>query len=247
MKAVWRVLVCVLALVLTIGAAAQDNGNSNDPNRPVLSNRPPDSYPNPPVDPSYTANQTYGAPTDAIPEGTRFIIKLKDTLDTRNLTQGKHFKAELREDLVTPSGLFIPKGRTIKGHVGSFERGFTGARMQLALDEIETRHGWVPLISTVTGVPGDHSIKSTENEGELTRKGPDKKRVITNAVIGAGVGAASGAAIGGGKGAAIGAAAGAGLGSGSSLLFQGNDLRLDKDTQLEVRLDRDLFVPAGNR
>ena len=242
MKAMWRVLVCVLALALTTCAFAQDNGNPNDPNHPVLNTRPPDSNPQ---QPTYSPNQNYGAPPDAIPEGTRFIVKLKDTLDTRNLTQGKHFKAELREDLVTPSGLFIPKGRTIKGHVGSFERGFSGARMQLALDEVETRHGRVPLISTVTGVPGDHSIKSTENEGELTRKGPDKKRAITNAAIGAGLGAASGAAIGGGKGAAIGAAAGAGLGGGSSLLFQGSDLRLEKDTQLEVRLDRDLIVPAG--
>jgi|SRR5579864_792725 len=250
MKAMWRVLVCVLALALTIGAAAQDNGNSNDSNRPVLSTRP-DSNPNQQQSPDasqpiYPPNQNYGASPDAIPEGTRFIIKLKDTLDTRDMSEGRHFKAELREDLVTPSGLLIPKGRTIKGHVGTFERGFTGARMQLALDEIETRHGWVPLVSTITGVPGDHSIKSTENEGELTRKGPDKKRVITNAAIGAGIGAATGAAAGGSKGAAIGAAAGAGLGSGSSLLFQGNDLRLDKDTQLDVRLDRDLMVPAGS-
>jgi len=252
MKTAWRVLICVLALALTIGAYAQDNGSSNDSNRPVLSTRPPDSKPSPSTPspstpPAYSPSQTYGGAPNAIPEGTRFIVKLKDTLDTRNLSQGKHFKAELREDLVTPSGLFIPKGRTIKGHVGSFERGFTGARMQLALDEVETRHGWVPLISTVTGVPGDHSIKSTENEGELTRKGPDKKRVLTNVAIGAGVGAASGAAIGGSKGAAIGAAAGAGLGGGTSLLFPGSDLRLEKDTQLEVRLDRDLIVPSASR
>ncbi|HWX55232.1 MAG TPA: hypothetical protein VN176_11640 [Verrucomicrobiae bacterium] len=96
----------------------------------------------------------------------------------------------------------------------------------------------------VTGVPGDSSIKSTNNEGELVRKGPDKKRVITNAAIGAGVGAASGAAAGGGKGAAIGAAVGAGLGGGSGLLFQSNDLKLNKETHLEVRLDRDLTVPS---
>jgi outer membrane lipoprotein SlyB len=99
-------------------------------------------------------------------------------------------------------------------------------------------------VATVTGVPGDPSIKSTGEEGELARKGPDKKRVITNAAIGAGVGAATGAAVGGGKGAAIGAAAGAGLGTGTSLLFKNNDLKLDKGTQLEVRLDRDLVVPS---
>jgi hypothetical protein len=246
MKATWIIVLCVLAL--GIGAAAQDRGSSNDENHPVLTTRPNESNPNvsQPSNPSqgaYNPGQPNGAPTNVIPEGTRFIVKLKDTLDTKTMDQGKRFKAELREDLVTPSGLVIPKGRTVKGHVGSFEHGYTGARMLLALDEIETRHGWVPLIGTVTGVPGDPSIKSTENEGEISRKGPDKKRVIENAAIGAGVGAVSGAVLGGGKGAAIGAAVGAGVGGGSGLLFRGNDLKLQKDTQLEVRLDRDLRVP----
>ena len=193
MKRTWTALVCALVLALGVIAAAQDNGNSNDQNRPVLTPRPsgntPPAQQSPGASqPPYGSNQTYGAPPNAIPEGSRFIIKLKDTLDTRKMdyTQGKHFKAELREDLVTPSGQLIPKGRTVKGHVASFERGFSGARLLLALDEIETRHGWVPLIGRVTGVPGDPSIKSTENEGEIARKGPDKKRVITSAAIGAG-------------------------------------------------------------
>jgi uncharacterized protein YcfJ len=116
--------------------------------------------------------------------------------------------------------------------------------MQLALDEIETRKGWVPLIATVTGVPGDPSIKASGEEGEIYRKGPDKKKVITNAAIGAAVGAVSGSVLGGGKGAAIGAAAGAGVGGGTGFLFKGSDMKLDKGTQLEVRLDRDLVIPA---
>jgi len=238
-----------LALALALGASAvaqePGNGSSNSQDNPVLKTRPKDSpgAGQPDYHPA-SGPVTSTATANAVPEGTRFIIKLKDTLDTRNLQQGKHFKAELREDLNTPSGLFVPKGRTVKGHVATFERGYTGARMIIAMDEMETRHGWVPLIGTVTGVPGDPSIKSTGQEGELTQKGPDKKRVITNAAIGAGVGAASGAAIGGGKGAAIGAAAGAGLGTGTGLLFRGQDLKLDKGTQLEVRLDRDLVVPA---
>ena len=241
MHARWTASVCALALALGVSAAAQDNGTANAQDNPALKTRPKDTNdadrqeyrpaPAPPLAP------------DAIPEGKRFIIKLKDTLDTRNLQQGKHFKAELREDLVTPGGLIVPKGRTIKGHVATFEHGYTGARMMLAMDELETRKGWVPLVATVMGVPGDPSIKSTGEEGELTRKGPDKKRVITNAAIGAGVGAAAGAATGGSKGAAIGAVAGAGLGTGTGFLFKG-DLRLDKGTQLEVRLDRDLVVPT---
>jgi hypothetical protein len=248
MKVKWATCVCAVVLVLALGAVAQDNGSSNDQNDPVLKTRPNDSKNTPSPQGTQgtlaSSGQAYGAPPNAIPDGTRFIMKLRDTLDTKTMEQGKHFTAELREELLTPSGLLIPKGRTIKGHVATFEHGFTGARMQLALDEIHTRKGWVPLIGTVTGVPGDPSIKSTGEEGELYRKGPDMKRVVTNAAIGAGVGAASGAAAGGGKGAAVGALAGAGLGSGSSLLFHGREMKLEEGTNLEVRLDRDLVVPT---
>jgi len=247
MNAKWAGSVASVVLAVALGAVAQDNGGSNEQNNnaPVLKTRPrtaqnsaaPESAVATPAQPSAT-------PSNAIPDGTRFIIMLKNTLDTKSMEEGKHFTAELREELLTPSGLYIPKGRTIKGHVATFEHGYTGARMQLALDEISTRKGWVPLIGTITGVPGDPSIKSTGEEGELYRKGPDMKRVITNAAIGAGVGAASGAAAGGSKGAAIGAMAGAGLGSGSSLLFHGREMKLEEGTNLEVRLDRDLVVPV---
>jgi hypothetical protein len=237
-----------------MGALGQENSNPNDP---VLKTRPNDSRNDsrntPPSQPGPATYPTQGnstpaiavvVPPNAIPDGSRFIVKLKDTLDTRKMEQGKHFNAELREDLVTPSGLIVPKGRTVKGHVARFERGYTGSKIQLALDEIETRKGWVPLIGTVTGVPGDPSIKATGEEGEIYRKGPDKRKVITNAAIGAAVGAASGSVVGGGKGAAIGAVAGAGLGTGSSFLMKGSDMKLGKGTQLEVRLDRDLLVPS---
>ncbi|HSM84773.1 MAG TPA: hypothetical protein VLT16_01420 [Candidatus Limnocylindrales bacterium] len=240
----WSAFFLALLLALSAGATAQENTGSNSQDTPVLKTRPAASTPQP-AQPggTYSQNTVYGAPPNAIPEGKRFIIKLKDTLDTKKLSEGKHFKAELREDLVTPDGQMIPRGRPIKGHVARFEHGYTGARLMLALDEIETRKGWAPLIGTVTGVPGDSSIKATEEEGELSKKGPDKKRIITNAAIGAGIGAVSGAVLGGGKGAAIGAAVGGGLGTGSGLLIKGSDLRLEKGTQLEVRLDRDLTIP----
>lgn len=243
MKANRTAILCALTLALAVAAAAQDNGNgsSNGQDNPVLKTRPADSSV---AQPQATATAAvYGAPANAIPEGKRFIIKLKDTLDTHKLSEGKRFKAELREDLVAPDGQVVPRGRTIKGHVARYEHGFTGARIMLAMDEVETRHGWAPLIATVTGVPGDRSIKSTEEEGELVKKGPDKKRMITNATVGAAVGAVGGSVAGGGKGAAIGAAVGAGLGTGTSLLFKGGDMKLEKGTQLEVRLDRDLVIP----
>jgi len=181
------------------------------------------------------------APPNAIPEGTRFLIRLNDRLDTRKLAPGKHFKAKLAEDLVAGNGVTIPRGKTIKGHVSAVEQGFH-ARMLLSFDEIDTGHGSMPLIATVTGAPGEHSVKSPDEEGDLQRKGMSKERAIEAAAVGAGIGAVAGAVGGGGKGAGIGAGVGAGVGAAAGLLSD-HDLRLEKGTVLEVRLDHPLQIP----
>jgi hypothetical protein len=189
-------------------------------------------------------NQGYGpGPANVIPQGATIIARLTDTLDTNKIQRGKHFQAKLSEDLLGPSGnLLIPRDRRIKGHVSSVEQGLH-ARLLLSFDEIETRHGWVPLIATVIGVPGEHGLKAeTGPEGEMERQGMDKRRTAESAAVGAAVGAVSGAAIGGGRGAAIGAAAGATLGGGAGILTDRN-LRLEKGTQLEIRVDRPISVP----
>jgi hypothetical protein len=181
------------------------------------------------------------APPNAIPEGTHFLIRLNDKLDTRNLQAGKHFKAKLAEDLVAGNGTVIPRGKTIKGHVSSVEQGLH-ARVLLSFDEIDTGHGSMPLIATVTGVPGDHAVKEPGEEGELQRKGMSKEHEVEAVAVGAGIGAAAGAMKGGGKGAGIGAGAGAGVGAIAGLLTD-HDLRLEKGTVLEVRLDHPLQIP----
>jgi len=182
------------------------------------------------------------APPNAIPEGTTFLARLEDKLDTRKLQPGKHFKMKLAEDLTSANGSTIPRGKKIKAHVSSVQQGFH-ARMLLSFDEIETNHGWVPLIATVSGVPGERSVKTPDEEGEIQRKGASKRRMIEAAAVGAVLGTATGAAAGGGKGAGIGAGAGAGVGALAGLLTD-HDLRLDKGTIFEVRLDRALQVPS---
>jgi hypothetical protein len=178
-----------------------------------------------------------------IPEGTHFVIRLQDKLDTKKIgnDKTKHFKAKLAEDLTAPNGLMISRGAEIKGHVSEISRGFHG-RILLSFDEIKTPHGWMPLAATVTDVPGEHGVKTDDREGEIERKGVSKQRVIEAAVIGAGTGAAAGAAAGGGHGAGIGAGAGAAVGAAAGILTD-RDLRLDKGQQLELSLDRPLEVP----
>jgi outer membrane lipoprotein SlyB len=70
----------------------------------------------------------------------------------------------------------------------------------------------------------------------------NKEHAIEAVAVGAGIGAAAGAIKGGGKGAGIGAGAGAGVGAIAGLLTD-HDLRLEKGTVLEVRLDHPLQIP----
>lgn len=189
------------------------------------------------------AQQTSAPPPPrTIPEGVTFLIRLDDTLDSSKLQQGKHFDAKLAEDLVAPDGTRIPQGKKIKGHVSSVEQGLH-ARVLLSFDEIDTGHGKLPLIATVTGVPGEHGMKQPDAEGEIERQGVDNRRAIETAAVGAGVGAAVGAVAAGGKGAAIGAGAGAGAGALGGILTD-RRLKLDKGSVLELRLDRPLQLPG---
>ncbi len=204
------------ALLLATVAAAESN-------QPTLSTTP----------------VTSNAP-NAVPAGTTFLIKLDDKLDTKNKS-GKHFSAKLEEDLTAPNGAVIPRGKKVRGHISSTNRGFH-PDMLLSFDEIETDHGWMPLIASVNSVPGEHGA-STDSEGQIKGKGNTKGHVIKDTAEGAGVGALGGLIFGGGKGAGIGSAVGGGLGAGKGMLSQ-RDFKLNKGTNLELRLDRALQVPS---
>lgn len=197
----------------------------------------PSGYPNNSYPSGYGSNNPY-----VIPDGTRFVVRLKDKLDTNKMDPGKKFKAELMEDLRAPNGEVIPRGKTLKGHVSSVDKGFH-SRIILSFDEIDTNHGSMPIAATVTSVPGEHGVnQETGAEGEISRH-TDKKRTVETAAGGAAVGALGGAIAGGSKGAIIGAGVGAGIGAGASLLT-GHNLVLNKGQQLELRLDRPLTVPT---
>lgn len=181
---------------------------------------------------------------NVIPADTQFEIQLKDTLDTSKDAPGKKFKAKLAQDLVAQDGTAIPMGSEIRGHVSDVQRGLH-SQLLLSFDEIKTRHGWVPLAATVAGVPGEHGVQSeTGPEGEIKHTKIDARREVEDAAAGAALGAIAGAAAGGGKGAAIGAGIGGGLGSGAGLLM-GRNIRLNKGQALDLRLERDIFLPRG--
>jgi hypothetical protein len=182
------------------------------------------------------------ASANVVPQGTIFLIQLADRLDTRTVKAGDHFRAHLAEPLLAANGQTIDSGRKIKGHVSAVEPGLR-TRIILSFEEIETAHGWVPLIATVTGVPGEHGLRQIGEEGEIGRQGMTKEQIAEAIVVGAGEGAAQGEKRGGKRGAATGAGSGAAAGA-MSAFEAGHDLVLDKGTALEIRLDRNLGVPS---
>lgn len=181
-------------------------------------------------------------PANVVPQGTIFLIQLSDHLDTRTVKAGDHFHARLAEALVTPSGQTLDSGKKIKGHVSAVEPGFR-TRILLSFDEIETAKGWVPLIATVTGVPGEHGLRQIGEEGEIGRQGMTKEQIAEAIVVGAGKGAVEGKRSGGNRGAAAGAGSGAAE-SAVSAFESGHDLILEKGTALEIRLDRNLQLSS---
>ena len=233
MKRLWITAIVSLTISAATGAAAfaqidMSPGKNPGQNRgPVL--QPRDQGPPPP---------------NVIPADTQFEVQLKDTLDTNKDSVGKKFKAKLAQDLVAQDGSTIPMGSEVRGHVSDVRRGLH-SQLLLSFDQIKTPRGWVPLAATVAGVPGEHGVQSeTGPEGEIKHQKVDARREVEDAAVGAGLGALAGAAAGGGKGAAIGAGIGGGLGTGAGLLL-GQNIRLNKGQALDLRLDRDIFMPRG--
>jgi hypothetical protein len=191
------------------------------------------------LDIQLAAQETLSTPANAVRQGTVFLIQLTDRLDTRTVKAGDHFQARLAEPLVAANGRTL-EDKMIKGHVSAVEPGLR-TRMLLSFDEIDTGHGWRPLIATVTGVPGEHGLRQTGEEGEIERKGMTKEEIAEAVVVAAGKGAAEGEHTGGKRGAAAGA--GAGAADAAYTAYQsGHDLVIDKGTALEIRLDRNLVI-----
>jgi len=182
----------------------------------------------------------WGAPAglaQEVPEGTFFLVELRDKLDAKKVKRGKEFDARTLEALEATDGSIIPAGARVKGRVASVDDN----RLMLDFFRIETRRGNVPLVATPVRVLAERDVKKkTGDEGEIKSSGGRGKSAAIGSAVGAGIGAAIGATTAGGKGAAIGAAAGAGGGALIGAAAGGKDLYLRKGARIELRLDRPL-------
>jgi len=181
---------------------------------------------------------------DQVPAGTRLLIGLQDDLSTKEDKAGKRFKARTLEPLTAADGTVLPPGAEIYGHVDKVESaGKVGrARMWLTFDDIAVPGGRRPLVADLTDAPGVHSLRvAYDHEGEIEAPKSKREQEIQATAEAALVGAQAGVAAHDKKQAAEGAA----IAAANAFLVTsglGQDIRLPKDTKLEIVLARPLYL-----
>lgn len=204
------------------------------------------SHPAPPAAHAADGRQQAGLPLEAyaVVPGTRVLVRMEDTVDTSATKQGMQFRVRTLEPLQAGSGIYLPAGAEITGHVSRVDpAGVAGrAKIWLVFDEIRTRFGRLPIVADVVGVPGDHSIKMTpENEGMLESKTSTQQAAGVAAAEGAGKGAVRGVKDKNAKEAAEYAAVGA-LEAYLMEAGRGHEMNLPKGSKLELELERALYL-----
>lgn len=190
---------------------------------------------NPQTSPSYPGSGSF-----VIPDGTRVVATLNDTLSTRSAAAGDKFTMRVTEPIEFQDAL-------IEGHISNIQRSgrLTGRSvMTLDFDTIRLRdrrsYQFAGLLESVMDVNGQ--IVRVDTEGAV-RDSNQTTRTGERAAIGTAIGAIIGAIAGGGRGAAIGAILGAGAGAGSVYAQGRNDLELARGSQLILRAGAPSYVP----
>jgi hypothetical protein len=181
----------------------------------------------------------------AVVPGTKFLVRLEDELDTKETREKKGFKVTTLEPLEAGSGLYLPRGAEIRGHVSRVESaGIAGrAKIWLTFDEIRTKFARLPIVAEVVSVPGDHSVKTgaAQGEGLIEGRTSTQQAAAQAAAAGAAIGAVKGVKDKDKKEVAQGAAAGA-IAAYLMESGRGHEIDLPKGAKLELELERALYL-----
>jgi hypothetical protein len=167
-----------------------------------------------------------------VPAGTRILIRMVDSIDSKKQKAGTRFTATLETNLVASNVVVAPRGATVYGRLMSAKsagRMSGGAELTLELTDIVINGTAYPLFSSTYEVKGGGQGSNTA------------KKIIG----GAGLGALIGGLAGGGKGAGIGVLAGAAGGTALSAASKGEQISIPSETLLEFRLAQSASLPVA--
>lgn len=168
-----------------------------------------------------------------VPAGTRLVVRMISSVNSKTNHVGDTFKASLEEPLVVNRTVVAPKGTPVYGkleQVKSAGKLKGQSELRLALTGIQINGATRPIVT------GDYSVHG-KSRGKNTAK---------KVGIGAAVGGVIGAIAGGGKGAAIGAGVGAGAGTAAQVLTHGQQVNVPSETVLDFTIEQPVMLPVSN-
>jgi hypothetical protein len=166
--------------------------------------------------------------------GTRILIRMIDSVDSKEQTAGYRFTASLATNLQVGDVVVAPRGTTIYGRLASASsagRISGSSELTLELTDIVIDGTAYPLITSTYEIKGS-------GKGSNTAK---------DVIGGTGLGALIGGLAGGGKGAGIGALAGAAGGTAIAGSKRGEQLSIPSESLLEFQLEQAATVPVKNQ
>jgi hypothetical protein len=247
LKSLGRSVAIAGALGWAFALSAQEPPQQQEPAAPAERNPPVSQSPaDRPVAKAADGRRSADLPVEAyaVVPGTKFLVRLEDELQTGETRQNREFKVRTLEPLEAGSGIYLPAGAEIVGHVSRVQSaGIAGrARIWLTFDDIRTRFGKLPIVAEVVGVPGDHSVKAgATQEGLIEGRTSTQEAAAEAAAAAAAIGAAKGVKDKDKKEAAEGAAAAA-IAAYLMESGRGHELDLPKGAKLEVELERALYL-----
>ena len=175
-----------------------------------------------------------------VPVNSTLHVRLDQELDSEHNQVGDTFTATLVDPIYSSGGvLLIPQGSTVHGRVTNVSRaGKNGepATMDVQFVSVELPSGERHAINgSLTDL--ESSGGKSDNEGTVAAN-KTKNRNVKFIGGGAAGGALIGAIAGGGKGLAIGSLVGAGAGLIGGKLKKGHEVKVKKDTEFGVILNR---------
>ena len=167
-----------------------------------------------------------------IPAGTNLLVRMIDSVDSKENRVGDRFRASLETDLVVDEVVVAKKGTEVVGRLSEAKEAghISGSsELKLELTDIVINQRNYPIVT------GDYQMKGKGRGGDTAKK------VGGGAVAGAIIGAIAG----GGKGAAIGAGVGAGAGTAVQVFTRGQQVKVPSETLLEFRLEQAATVDTA--
>jgi hypothetical protein len=168
-----------------------------------------------------------------VPAGTRILVRMIDSIDSKTQVTGSRFSATLETGIQVDEMIVAPRGTKVYGQlVNAKSAGKMSGNSELAIEltDIVINGKSYPLLTSTYEIEGS-------GEGKNTAK---------KVVGGAGLGALIGGLAGGGKGAGIGAGIGAIGGTAVAASKKGQQVAIPSETLIEFRLQQPAPLPIAS-